>query len=423
MIGKRKKQNRVQIDPASTEHLNPKDSEETLRNIIENEGGEGLDHWIRRHPYEMAVRYPSGLTPLLIAAKESSPDSALASVEKILAAPNIDVNAKDKTGRTALHTASLRGLVDVAARLLKSKAQIDACDHESMTALHLAVMERCTSIVKLLIDNNANPNATTARRDQATTPMKSGQAPGLTPLHIAAFRGYKEIMKILLNAKHINVSPRDYGSGLTPLHEACRGCNSECASNDEKVHADVASLLIDYGADVNATTEEKFTPLHMASLVGRTSVVKVLMDAGADPSRYTSQMANAESLAPENVREQIAKILHHRHRGSISRPPPEARLEIAQPRPDQEGTCKDFKGFIWPALNGVRTFSPCAIWDMLYRPQPLLSNRHEKAIWIHLPSNNVRFPCFYACIGRRLTRCREFGLRYAKLVRRRTGQY
>lgn len=378
---------RAKLDPAVAEHISPKDSEQRLLNIIENDEENDLDNFIERHPYEMAIRYDSGLTPLLMVVRDSHIDYVSTFVEKILALPRMNVNEKDKKGRTALHIASWRGLDNVAKSLLAAGAKIDACDNDNATALHLAVMQKHSSVVNLLLSRDANPNATTARKDPTLTAVKGG----LTPLHIAAYRGYQEIMKTLLDAKHINVSPRDYGSGYTPLHEACRGCNSECEEDDEKNHAEVASLLIENGADVNATTEEKFTPLHMAASIGRVAVVKVLMIAGADPSRYTSQQANAESLAPAACRDEIAAILHRRHRGSVSRPHLGTRLEIAQPRPDQESTCKEYKGFIWPSQKPERTsnFDACAIWDLLYRPGPLLNNRKDKTIWIHLPSSNV----------------------------------
>lgn len=57
----------------------------------------------------------------------------------------------------------------------------------------------------------------------------------------------------------------------TPLHyAACRG------------FLDVVSLLIDHGADVNATNKWHWTPLHLAAADGHTEVVIELAKRGAD---------------------------------------------------------------------------------------------------------------------------------------------
>ena len=50
----------------------------------------------------------------------------------------------------------------------------------------------------------------------------------------------------------------------------------------EQEHFDVAKVLIQNGADVNAVNESKETALHLASAKGHVDVVKVLIQNGAD---------------------------------------------------------------------------------------------------------------------------------------------
>lgn len=381
-----KRADRTQPGADPTPAVDPKHCEESFLVIIKQDDVQALQKFIRDHRYEVAaIRCQDGLTPLLAIVRQSPQSRVLDFIESILQVPDIDINAADKSGRTALHNACCKGLLNVAERLIQKGAQIDACDNESATPLHLAVQKHHPAVVKLLITKNANPNAATFKAGTSTTMAKGGR----TPLHLAAADGDEKIMKILLSARHINLSPRDYCSGLTPLHEACLKCDSNCDDRDDEKHAAVAQLLIDSGADINATTEEKYTPLHLAASSGRVSIVAKLMRAGADPSRYTCGMENAESLAPDQSREEITKLLHQKHRASVSRAPIGARLEVSQPRVDQEATCKDFTGFVWPSLGGERAFDMCDVWDLLYRPMPKLS-QHKKTIWIHLPSNNVR---------------------------------
>ena len=49
-----------------------------------------------------------------------------------------------------------------------------------------------------------------------------------------------------------------------------------------KGHVDVAKVLIQNGADVNAVAKNKFKGLHCAALNGHVDVAKVLIQNGAD---------------------------------------------------------------------------------------------------------------------------------------------
>ena len=71
---------------------------------------------------------------------------------------------------------------------------------------------------------------------------------GATSLHITAEYGYKEIVKLLIDAGAY-VHEKDK-NGSTPLHDA--------ALNGQK---EIAELLIDKGADVNAKNKFGDTPL------------------------------------------------------------------------------------------------------------------------------------------------------------------
>ena len=47
-------------------------------------------------------------------------------------------------------------------------------------------------------------------------------------------------------------------------------------------HVDVAKVLIQNGADVNAVEKDKWTALHLAARNGHVDVAKVLIQNGAD---------------------------------------------------------------------------------------------------------------------------------------------
>ena len=75
---------------------------------------------------------------------------------------------------------------------------------------------------------------------------------GDTPLHRAAFWGYKEIVELLIN-NEVDVNAKD-DYGCTPLHDAA-----------EYSHLEIAEMLIGRGPDMNALDNNGDTPLDLAS--------------------------------------------------------------------------------------------------------------------------------------------------------------
>jgi len=90
------------------------------------------------------------------------------------------------------------------------------------------------------------------------------------PLHIAASRGYKSVVNLLIE-QGADVNAKDK-YGQMPLHFAAN-----------RASMDLAQLLIDNGADVNAKNMQGHTPLYSAATqyVSR-DVIKFLIDKGAD---------------------------------------------------------------------------------------------------------------------------------------------
>ncbi|XP_078071655.1 ankyrin repeat and SOCS box protein 10 isoform X2 [Mustelus asterias] len=72
-----------------------------------------------------------------------------------------------------------------------------------------------------------------------------------TPLQITASRGYDRCLRHLLSCgAEVDFAP----GGKTALHEACENAQAECVR-----------LLLSYGANPNAFSEDGYTPLHLCS--------------------------------------------------------------------------------------------------------------------------------------------------------------
>ncbi|KAK7090121.1 hypothetical protein V1264_009963 [Littorina saxatilis] len=98
-----------------------------------------------------------------------------------------DVNAKDKSGYTALHYAARSGHLQVCRLLLSHGSDVNSVTNTGQaTPLHRAAYMGHHDLVKLLLQHKADPLAT--------------DADFMTPLHKAAERGHRKSAKILLNA-------------------------------------------------------------------------------------------------------------------------------------------------------------------------------------------------------------------------------
>ena len=104
---------------------------------------------------------------------------------------------------------------------------------------------------------------------------------GTTPLHRAAWYGDLEMTQVLLdyqadaNARSLNK--------YTPIHVVPEGSQSlDVHHHSPQMLVDVARLLLEHGADVNVQADSGKTPLHMAADYGQVEVVRVLLEHGAN---------------------------------------------------------------------------------------------------------------------------------------------
>ena len=225
-------------------------------------------------------------TPLTIAIKHCD-----VQVINFLIKHGANVELQDKDGRTALHHAvgnyeTVRCLIENGANvnattndnctplmiaskyddlrvinlLIKHGANVELQDKDGRTALYHAVMEPWNyRTVRCLIENGANVNATT--NDNCT------------PLMIAS--EYDELRAINLLIKHgANVELQDK-DGETALFHAVTSF-STCYT------LETIRVLVENGADVNASRNDNCTPLMKAANGCELDMVTILIEIGAD---------------------------------------------------------------------------------------------------------------------------------------------
>ncbi|XP_038626286.1 inversin [Tachyglossus aculeatus] len=176
---------------------------------------------------------------------------------------DIDINMADKYGGTALHAAALSGHVSTVKLLLDHNAQVDATDVMKHTPLFRACEMGHKDVIQTLIKGGARVDLV----DQD----------GHSPLHWAALGGNADVCQILIENK-INPNVQDY-AGRTPL---------QCAAYGGYIHC--MAVLMENNADPNIQDKEGRTALHWSCNNGYLDAIKLLLDFAAFPN----QMENNE---------------------------------------------------------------------------------------------------------------------------------
>lgn len=121
---------------------------------------------------------------------------------------------------------------------------------------------------------------------------------GCTALHFAAEAGHLEIATLLLETgADVNATNR---FAHTPLHNAAREGRLE-----------LVNLLLAKGAEVNGTGKQDGSPLHWAIRERRTLVIKALLSAGAATGNINREGQNAAQVAEIHGTPEILAMLQN----------------------------------------------------------------------------------------------------------------
>ncbi|XP_044726615.1 serine/threonine-protein phosphatase 6 regulatory ankyrin repeat subunit B-like [Chrysoperla carnea] len=293
-------------------------------------------------------------------------DNKHSEVAKLLLTSGSEVNSYQNSSNTPLHFAVKNGDIDdqeeIIELLLKHKADVNAEDEDRITPLfhaienknlkitkllldnganvkdypellNIAVKRGCTEIVELLLQHNADVNATdengytallstlsdfyqdfcklrTDRDPDVNIKRKitklllnhganvDAKTPGgSTPLHFAVYNGYSQVVEVLLEY-NANVNVREKTSLETPLHKSARSKNVE-----------ICEMLLNKGVDVDAGERNGLTALHIVTQEGSNDIVKLLLERGAEVDSKTKYNITPLYFSAQRGQQEIIETL------------------------------------------------------------------------------------------------------------------
>lgn len=141
--------------------------------------------------------------------------------------------------------------------------------------------------------------------DEEASTANAYASDGFYPLGLAAFYGHEEAAKLLLaKGADPNLAARN-PMKVRAIHAASASGNLS-----------IVRALLEAGADVNAPQEKGFTPLHEAAATGKLDLLRILLSHGANLEQKTEDGKSALDLARGQKQDAIVDVL-----ASVSREP------------------------------------------------------------------------------------------------------
>ena len=196
-------------------------------------------------------------------------------VAEFLIQKGADVNARNRDGGTSLHGAAFLGHADIAALLIQKGADINARNAKGESPLDVSevdwgITQLIASWLEIELDQDTVEVGRTAVVEMLREHNSADTSHSGDDMCAAVRRGDIETVQVLL-AKGADTNSGDSQFGVSPLSWAALLGQTE-----------IAELLIQNDADVNARNRDGGTALHGAAFLGHADIAELLVRKGAD---------------------------------------------------------------------------------------------------------------------------------------------
>ncbi|XP_034381701.1 protein phosphatase 1 regulatory subunit 12A isoform X2 [Cyclopterus lumpus] len=212
-----------------------------------------------------------------------------------------DINYANVDGLTALHQACIDDNVDMVTFLVEHGAGINQPDNEGWIPLHAAASCGYLDIAEYLIAQGASVGVVNSE--------------GETPLDIAEEEAMEELLQNEINRQGVDIEAARKEEERIMLRDARQWLNSGEIQDSRhtksggtalhvaaaKGYVEVLKLLIQTGYDVNIKDFDGWTPLHAASHWGKEEACKILVESLCDMDLINKMGQTAFDVADEDV--------------------------------------------------------------------------------------------------------------------------
>ncbi|XP_078021547.1 protein phosphatase 1 regulatory subunit 12A isoform X11 [Epinephelus lanceolatus] len=212
-----------------------------------------------------------------------------------------DINYANVDGLTALHQACIDDNVDMVTFLVEHGASINQPDNEGWIPLHAAASCGYLDIAEYLISQGASVGVVNSE--------------GETPLDIAEEEAMEELLQNEINRQGVDIEAARKEEERIMLRDARQWLNSGQIQDTRhtksggtalhvaaaKGYAEVLKLLIQAGYDVNIKDYDGWTPLHAAAHWGKEEACRILVENLCDMDLINKMGQTAFDVADEDV--------------------------------------------------------------------------------------------------------------------------
>ncbi|KAM8908645.1 protein phosphatase 1 regulatory subunit 12A isoform 5-T5 [Spinachia spinachia] len=212
-----------------------------------------------------------------------------------------DINYANVDGLTALHQACIDDNIDMVTFLVEHGAGINQPDNEGWIPLHAAASCGYLDIAEYLIRQGASVGVVNSEGD--------------TPLDIAEEEAMGELLQNEINKQGVDIEAARKEEERVMLRDARQWLNSGQIQDSRhtksggtalhvaaaKGYVEVLKLLIQTGYDVNVKDYDGWTPLHAASHWGKEEACRILVENMCDMDLINKMGQTAFDVADEDV--------------------------------------------------------------------------------------------------------------------------
>ena len=203
---------------------------------------------VQKHDFDVHVKDNDGWTALHHSAKTGKYD-----LLEFFASFGTDIYIKTNEGANCLHISAQNGHLDLCKSLIdKHKFDIHIPDNNGWTALHRSAQNGSYELVTFFAEMGAD--------------IQLQARNGCNCLHIAAFNGYLNLCKALVQKHHFDVNVKD-NDGWTALHHSARSGKY-----------DLVEYFASFGTDIYIKTNKGSNCLHISVQNGHSDLCKSLID-------------------------------------------------------------------------------------------------------------------------------------------------